>query len=241
VAPIDVRHSIAPMSTALRFDPPIWRSPAKRHRFASCSTMKRSLAAPRRRDRCCRAPPRRLRPAVRCRVVPTPSSWSSIPNPRDSARSRSARRFAGTIRILCRLRHRARRDAVARRHRDRLARDRHARGLRDRAGFRRAPAARRGHLHRRRTGSARSIVASAEIYDTNGAIVTAAVSENGGEAEFLGAIADDEEKLEAAMRAALETCDMLVLSGGTSRAPATCPTVSSPGSESPALSRTASL
>src|SRR5882724_9351195 len=57
----------------------------------------------------------------------------------------------------------------------------------------------------------------AEIYDTNGAIVTAAVSENGGEAEFLGAIADDEEKLEAAMRAALETCDMLVLSGGTSK------------------------
>jgi len=57
----------------------------------------------------------------------------------------------------------------------------------------------------------------AEIYDTNGAIVTAAVSENGGEAEFLGAIADDDEKLEAAMRAALETCDMLVLSGGTSK------------------------
>src|SRR5712675_1480523 len=57
----------------------------------------------------------------------------------------------------------------------------------------------------------------AGIYDTNGAIVTAAVSENGGEAEFLGAIADDDEKLEAAMRAALETCDMLVLSGGTSK------------------------
>src|SRR5437588_8424168 len=32
----------------------------------------------------------------------------------------------------------------------------------------------------------------AAIYDTNGAIVTAAISENGGEAEFLGAIADDE-------------------------------------------------
>jgi molybdenum cofactor synthesis domain-containing protein len=57
----------------------------------------------------------------------------------------------------------------------------------------------------------------AEIYDTNGAIVTAAVSENGGEAHFLGAIADDEEKLEAAMRKALEVCDMLVLSGGTSK------------------------
>src|SRR5713101_2936339 len=58
---------------------------------------------------------------------------------------------------------------------------------------------------------------SAAIYDTNGAIVAAAVSENGGEAVFLGALADDEEKLEAAMRAALETCDMLVLSGGTSK------------------------
>src|SRR3954447_18324883 len=43
----------------------------------------------------------------------------------------------------------------------------------------------------------------AEIYDTNGAIVTAAVSENGGEAEFLGAIPDDEVLLEAAMRDAL--------------------------------------
>jgi len=57
----------------------------------------------------------------------------------------------------------------------------------------------------------------AEIYDTNGAIVAAAVSENGGEAVFLGAIADEEEWLEAAMRKALETCDMLVLSGGTSK------------------------
>src|SRR6202790_4538161 len=57
----------------------------------------------------------------------------------------------------------------------------------------------------------------AEIYDSNGAIVTAAVSENGGEAIFLGAVADDEAKLEAAMRGALETCDMLVLSGGTSK------------------------
>ncbi len=57
----------------------------------------------------------------------------------------------------------------------------------------------------------------AAIYDTNGAIVTAAISENGGEAHFLGAIADDEVLLEAAMRKALETSDMLVLSGGTSK------------------------
>jgi putative molybdopterin biosynthesis protein len=57
----------------------------------------------------------------------------------------------------------------------------------------------------------------AEIYDTNGAIVAAAVNENGGEAVFLGAVADDEERLEATMRKALETSDMLVLSGGTSK------------------------
>ena len=57
----------------------------------------------------------------------------------------------------------------------------------------------------------------AAIYDTNGAIVSAAINENGGEAMFAGAIADDEAELEAAMRKALETCDMLVLSGGTSK------------------------
>lgn len=57
----------------------------------------------------------------------------------------------------------------------------------------------------------------AKIYDTNGAIVTAAVTENGGEAVFLGAVPDDEMALEAVMRGALETCDMLLLSGGTSK------------------------
>jgi putative molybdopterin biosynthesis protein len=58
---------------------------------------------------------------------------------------------------------------------------------------------------------------AAGIYDTNGAIVAAAVSENGGEAEFLGSIPDDEARLEAAMRQALATHDMLILSGGTSK------------------------
>jgi putative molybdopterin biosynthesis protein len=57
----------------------------------------------------------------------------------------------------------------------------------------------------------------AAIYDTNGAIVTSAINENGGEAHFLGAIADDEAALEAAMRKALGDSDMLVLSGGTSK------------------------
>ncbi|CAN5264694.1 molybdopterin biosynthesis protein [soil metagenome] len=57
----------------------------------------------------------------------------------------------------------------------------------------------------------------AAIYDSNGAIVAAAITENGGDAHFLGAIADDEQLLEAAMRTALADCDMLVLSGGTSK------------------------
>jgi len=57
----------------------------------------------------------------------------------------------------------------------------------------------------------------AAIYDTNGAVVTAAIAENGGETNFLGAIPDDEQALEAAMRSALAASDMLVLSGGTSK------------------------
>jgi molybdenum cofactor synthesis domain-containing protein len=57
----------------------------------------------------------------------------------------------------------------------------------------------------------------AAIYDTNGAIVAAAVNENGGDAVFLGAIPDDEDQLEAVMRDALERFDMLLLSGGTSK------------------------
>jgi molybdenum cofactor synthesis domain-containing protein len=57
----------------------------------------------------------------------------------------------------------------------------------------------------------------AAIYDSNGAIVTAAINENGGEAVFLGAIPDDEAQLESAMRKALAQSDMLVLSGGTSK------------------------
>jgi putative molybdopterin biosynthesis protein len=57
----------------------------------------------------------------------------------------------------------------------------------------------------------------AAIYDSNGAIVAAAITENGGDAHFYGAVADDEALLEAAMRQALADCDMLVLSGGTSK------------------------
>ena len=57
----------------------------------------------------------------------------------------------------------------------------------------------------------------AAVYDSNGAIVAAAVTEAGGEPVPFGAFADDVAVLEAAVRRALETCDMVVLSGGTSK------------------------
>jgi putative molybdopterin biosynthesis protein len=57
----------------------------------------------------------------------------------------------------------------------------------------------------------------AGVYDSNGAIVAAAVAEAGGEAAHYGIVADDEAKLEAAVRDALAACDMVVLSGGTSK------------------------
>ncbi len=55
------------------------------------------------------------------------------------------------------------------------------------------------------------------VYDSNGAIIAAAVGEAGGEAVPFGAFPDDEAALGQAMRAALETCDLVVLSGGTSK------------------------
>ncbi|QPC95438.1 molybdopterin biosynthesis protein [Mesorhizobium sp. INR15] len=57
----------------------------------------------------------------------------------------------------------------------------------------------------------------ASVYDANGAVISAAIAENGGEPLFFGAIADDEARLERAMRDALEASDMLILSGGTSK------------------------
>jgi putative molybdopterin biosynthesis protein len=57
----------------------------------------------------------------------------------------------------------------------------------------------------------------AAVYDSNGAIVAAAVEETGGAAVPFGSFPDDELALEAAIRAALDTCDMVLLSGGTSK------------------------
>ncbi len=61
------------------------------------------------------------------------------------------------------------------------------------------------------------VLQPAQIFDTNGPIVAAAVRENGGEPIFLGHVADDEAALETAMRDALAAHDMLILSGGTSK------------------------
>jgi putative molybdopterin biosynthesis protein len=55
------------------------------------------------------------------------------------------------------------------------------------------------------------------VYDSNGAIIAAAVAEAGGEAVPFGAFPDDEAALERAMRRALDSCDTVVLSGGTSK------------------------
>jgi putative molybdopterin biosynthesis protein len=57
----------------------------------------------------------------------------------------------------------------------------------------------------------------AGVYDSNGAIIAAAIAEAGGEPIPLGIVADDETALEHAIRNALAGCDLVVLSGGTSK------------------------
>jgi putative molybdopterin biosynthesis protein len=62
-----------------------------------------------------------------------------------------------------------------------------------------------------------SALGPAQVYDSNGAIIATAVAEACGEPVSFGAFPDDEAALERAVRAALATCDMVVLSGGTSK------------------------
>src|SRR5262249_52817640 len=57
----------------------------------------------------------------------------------------------------------------------------------------------------------------AQVYDSNGAILAAAIAEAGGEPIPFGAFPDDKSALEAALRTALASCDLVVLSGGTSK------------------------
>ena len=55
------------------------------------------------------------------------------------------------------------------------------------------------------------------VYDSNSAIVAAAVREAGGEPVAFGVFPDNEALLTDAVRRALSECDMVVLSGGTSK------------------------
>ena len=134
--------------------------------------------------------------------------------PRDRA---APRRRARAIRVLRRLRHRARRDAAAARHAHRLARDRHAGGLRPRQ----VDVVRRPKVAVLSTGdelvAPGSPLKPAGVYDSNGAIIAAAVAEAGGEPLAMGAFPDDAAVLEKAVRQALAASDLVVLSGGTSK------------------------
>ena len=55
------------------------------------------------------------------------------------------------------------------------------------------------------------------VYDSNGAVVAAAIEELGGVAVPLGIVADDEAALERRLHEGLESADLVVLSGGTSK------------------------
>ena len=55
------------------------------------------------------------------------------------------------------------------------------------------------------------------VHDSNGRILADAVTELGGEADFRGAFRDDVDALRAALAASLESADLVLLSGGTSK------------------------
>jgi putative molybdopterin biosynthesis protein len=55
------------------------------------------------------------------------------------------------------------------------------------------------------------------VYDSNSAILAAAVTEAGGEPVTFGAYPDDERALETALEHALAQCEIVLLSGGTSK------------------------
>jgi putative molybdopterin biosynthesis protein len=57
----------------------------------------------------------------------------------------------------------------------------------------------------------------ATVYDSNGEILAAASAEAGGVPVRLGSVPDEAAALESALRDALARCDMVVLSGGTSK------------------------
>ncbi len=61
------------------------------------------------------------------------------------------------------------------------------------------------------------MLAPAQVYDSNAAIIAAAVQEAGGQPVAFPVLADEEATIEHAVRGALASCDLVVLSGGTSK------------------------
>ena len=57
----------------------------------------------------------------------------------------------------------------------------------------------------------------ASVFDANATMLADAVRELGGEPVSLGIVGDDEVKLEAAVESGLERCDLVLMSGGTSK------------------------
>jgi len=57
----------------------------------------------------------------------------------------------------------------------------------------------------------------ARVYDSNAQVLADAVRELGGEPKRFGIIRDDLRALRATLQSALETCDVVLLSGGTSK------------------------
>ncbi|MFT5525019.1 MAG: putative molybdopterin biosynthesis protein [Pirellulaceae bacterium] len=55
------------------------------------------------------------------------------------------------------------------------------------------------------------------VYDSNAQIIRDAVAELGGEPRVLGIVQDDAERIATLVREGLEQCDVLLLSGGTSK------------------------
>ena len=88
-------------------------------------------------------------------------------------------------------------------------------------GAARVPAVRRPRVAVISTGD--EIIAPGEpmrpgfVFDSNGRMIADAVRELGGEPVFLGAFRDEEDALRRALERGLEQCDVVVLSGGTSK------------------------
>ncbi len=125
---------------------------------------------------------------------------------------------------------------VAQGHPDQLARDRHARGLRSCRGRTSCAGPRVAVLS---TGD--ELVEPGQplppggVYDSNGAIIAAAIIEAGGEAVPFGAFPDDEVALELAMRARSKPATWSSCRAARRRAPAICRIASCRSSASPGI------